>query len=794
MMNGFLRISLLVLLLVSVVHLQAKPVALFVIGRAGSPELEQEIEHTSRELGAWYRKHRNAEVRICRTADALRKEFSRLTEEKNGGNTDLFLFGHASANGKRVTLSMKGGRLSAAELDTLLRKTPCKTVFLFNTMSAPFLDVLRKPGRILVSATDSNRQLNPPRYPLFFLQALKELGPEKPLTDSLSRAGDLTRQFYESHKLAITENSQYFDGQEKHSHPFRSTLPALARTVPEPKEGKTEKPPRPRAPRAVADSAIQPASEETRKRIADAQKLARRYADYPAFLVRRDISAILNPDQTARIRIADTFYFQTVSGCKRFAPANNPSAIPARLIDPDGRFQRIGRGPIPTPRPGSLLEITREQTLRPTGHLPDFHAVIPVQAPLPIASHTFRATGASERYRIRKYHLDKPELAPIPPGRPAVAPRARIVITTLPSWEEFLAWSRRMTDRAMTLDPDAQRFTDTLLQGARSEREKVRRIYNFLNDLRYVTIPLGAAAFRPRSASAVIRDRSGDCKDKASALAAMCARAGIRVERVLVQRGGTIDPDFPSWQFNHMLAYVPSLDLWLDATDGLTAFGDLPPGDHGTLGLSLDAPGIRFRTVKTARSAGLLKRTIRRNGSSLEIGTHCTGLFDYAFRRRRNTLLPETERNFFASILESTIPTAELKSWTVSAGESDGSTRYTLQALSPQKGETPLPAPDLPAELLRNFSAERISSPIRLFDGRDWEIILRLEFPGSKLSWKRESGPVRLRLESNDDATTLTLSGKGNSALTPEEYAAVRKDLQEMRRILRSIFSKGFPL
>ena len=79
MMNGFLRISLLVLLLVSVVHLQAKPVALFVIGRAGSPELEQEIEHTCRELGAWYRKHRNAEVRICRTADALRKEFSRLT-------------------------------------------------------------------------------------------------------------------------------------------------------------------------------------------------------------------------------------------------------------------------------------------------------------------------------------------------------------------------------------------------------------------------------------------------------------------------------------------------------------------------------------------------------------------------------------------------------------------------------------------------------------------------------------------------------------------------------------------
>ena len=47
----------------------------------------------------------------------------------------------------------------------------------------------------------------------------------------------------------------------------------------------------------------------------------------------------------------------------------------------------------------------------------------------------------------------------------------------------------------------------------------------------------------------MLRNGFGDCKDKASALAAMCAYAGIRAERVLVNRGGVADPNFPFLHF-----------------------------------------------------------------------------------------------------------------------------------------------------------------------------------------------------------------------------------------------------
>ena len=770
--------------------LEAKPAVLFILGRAGSPELEQEIEHCRTELGRWYETHRNAEVRICRTLDEVKTEFTRLAEEKDRESVDLFLFGHGSANGRRVTLSMRGGRLTASALNELLRKRSCETVFLFNTMSAPFLDALRAPGRILVSATDSDRQLNPPRYPFYFLQALKDLGPGKALPEYLTRAGDLTRQFYESHKLAITENSQYFNGKEKLSHPFTSRPRTVA--VSPAGSGNAEKPrTAARPPRPSGKRTLHPATEETKQRIAEARKLAERYRVYPAFYTKRDITAVLNGDKTAQIRIGDAIYFRTSAGSERFAPTRNETAVPARLIHPDGTFLLIERGPIPTPQPGSLLEITSSRTLQTTGHLPEFHAVISLQTSLPVAAHTFRASGATELYRIKTYHLTTPELPPLIPERSAVRETPRIVITTLPSWTEFLAWARRMTDRAMTLDNDAERFTDRLLKGAGTDREKIRRIYDFLNGLRYVTIPLGAAAFRPQSTGDVIRNRYGDCKDKASALVAMCARAGIRAERVLVRRGGSIDPEFPSWQFNHMIVYLPSLDLWLDATDGLTPFGDLPPGDHGTLGLSLDAPGVRFRTVKTAQDAGRFERTIRRNGSRIEIRTSCTGLFDYAFRSRLKRLLPETETNFFASVLESVLPAAELENVTVSAGDACGKSEFTLFANLSGDAKESLPAPDLPTELLRPFSARRILSPCRVFDGRDWEFRLRVECAGRKSSLKRETEHVRLRLDSDGRTVEAVVSGRGAAAIAPEEYAAIRKALNELRISLRAAANGG---
>lgn len=768
------------MLLFATVLLSAKPLALIVKGKGGSPELDREIEHYCSDLKVWLETHRNTEVRICTTPAEVKNELERRPADSPNDGTTLFLFGHGSTNSRRAALSMREGRLTVAALNAMLQKTPCDAIYLFNTMSAPFLDALAAPGRFIVAATDSERQLNPPRYPAFFVQALKQLGPGRKPTDYLSLAGELTRKFYESHKLAVIENSQYFDGREKHSYPFRADPLATVTQKPAEPSQKNFKAPE------QQKLTIHPATGETRKRIADAKRLAERYGGYPAFYADRAVSALLNADKTARISIRDSLYFLTESGCEQFAVPRAGGSDPVRLIYPDGRFLQIESGAVPTPEPGSLLEFTRVHHIRVSGHLPEFQTSIPVQSRLPVANHSFKQSGETERYRIKHYHLENQQLAPIIPEPDSVRQTGRTVITTLPSWTEFLAWSHRMMDRSMTLDDSAKTFTDQLLAGAENDREKVRRIYRYLNDLRYVTTPLGAAAFRPQAVGDIIRNRYGDCKDKASALAAICAHAGIRAERVLVMRGGDIDPSFPSWQFNHMLAYVPSLNLWLDATDGLTPFGDLPPGDHGTTGLVVDSDGVKFRKIESAQNIGRFERAIVREGQRVTVRTKQSGVFDYAFRRNMKYQTPETRGNLFAAVLDSALPFAVPEHTQVAPlTEVNGESAYTLTAV-PAK-ELP-PQFDLPPELLRPFSAERIFAPRRLFDGRDWEISLSLAgFPVKTLDLQRKTPHCTLLFHSEGERASIRVSGKGAPSISPEEYSAIRGHLREFRIHLRGI-------
>ena len=744
-----------------IIQISAKPSVLILQGRGGTPELDREVKQNCDALKTWYGDR--AEVQICSASAAFRNAL-----EHSGTPRVLYLFGHGSANSRRTTLSMTDGRLPVTELAELVKRFPCSEIYLFNTMSAPFLDALATPGRFVLSATDSERQLNPPRYPQFYLQALQQLGYGRAPLEYAALAGKLTQEYYKNNRLALPENACWSDGSEKHSYPFDGQALTSVSITEKPIPSK----PLPR--RDFPESLQEEATAETLALIQLAKKTAEQYRNFPAFYLKRSVAVLLNPDKTAQIRRRDLLYFRTIAGAERFIP--QLLVHPARLIFPDGRFRILKPGPVPTPEPGSILELTRETAVRVSGHLPEFQAEIPVQTILPVAAHEFRTEGAVKLYKAKLYHLENQQLAPFHPEAGAVGKPARIVITSLHSWEDFLAWSRRMMNRALVLDDAAKAKTAQLLQGAASDREKIRRIYDYLNSLRYVTTPLGAAAFRPQTAGMMMRNGFGDCKDKASALAAMCAYAGIRAERVLVNRGGNIDPDFPSWQFNHMINYIPSLNLWLDATDGLSPFGDLPPGDHGTSGLSLDAGSVRFRKVKTASKMSRFVRKIEKKENGIvEVQTGRSGIFDYAFQAARNTL----GSSFLSSLADEALPLAEYKSGRIEL-KPDGSL-HVFTAENPVRFT-------LPAELLKPFSAQTATRPHKLFDGRNWEFILNITgFPLQKKTIERKTARCKFRFDSDGAIALLVISGNSTSSVSPDEYSAIRGYLREFQRELNRL-------
>ena len=114
------------------------------------------------------------------------------------------------------------------------------------------------------------------------------------------------------------------------------------------------------------------------------------------------------------------------------------------------------------------------------------------------------------------------------------------------------------------------------------EREKARALYDWVSrNIRYVAVYLGSGGYVPHSADEVLANEYGDCKDHVVLLQALLAAAGIDSVPALINFGSSYTlPKVGSFaSFNHVITYLPSLDLYVDSTAQFAPFGVLPFGD-----------------------------------------------------------------------------------------------------------------------------------------------------------------------------------------------------------------------
>ncbi|MGC3990054.1 MAG: transglutaminase-like domain-containing protein [Chthoniobacteraceae bacterium] len=226
-------------------------------------------------------------------------------------------------------------------------------------------------------------------------------------------------------------------------------------------------------------------------------------------------------------------------------------------------------------------------------------------------------------------------------------------MSSLPSWDEFAAWYRRLAQGSDVIDDSVRTMGKKLAEGAKTRMEKIQRDFEFVSALRYVAIEMGVQGFRPRTPAQVLANRYGDCKDKANLVSALLRSQGIDAHFVLLNRFAYTNVNFPSWQFNHAIAFVPAAakegqpnDLWLDTTDSVTPFGSVPPGDYGRAGLVFSDDKAEFKTVKTDQSSTSEIHddwTLRQdaNGTwSGEVKRVGTGFAEDALRREYRGLAP----------------------------------------------------------------------------------------------------------------------------------------------------------
>jgi len=122
-------------------------------------------------------------------------------------------------------------------------------------------------------------------------------------------------------------------------------------------------------------------------------------------------------------------------------------------------------------------------------------------------------------------------------------------------------------------------LADELTLGTTDQRRQVEALYNWVSkNIRYVAIYLGHGGVVPHSAETILKNQYGDCKDHTVILAALLKAKGIESSPALINLGENYSlPKLAVMTpHNHVINYIPSLDIYLDSTAQFSPYGTLP--------------------------------------------------------------------------------------------------------------------------------------------------------------------------------------------------------------------------
>jgi tetratricopeptide (TPR) repeat protein len=178
-------------------------------------------------------------------------------------------------------------------------------------------------------------------------------------------------------------------------------------------------------------------------------------------------------------------------------------------------------------------------------------------------------------------------------------------VSTYKSWEEMGRWYWGLIKDQLVPDDEVRLRAEALTKGLKDDRAKVRAIYDYVvQKTRYVALEFGIHGFKPYRCAQIFARGFGDCKDKATLIVTMLNALGIKATPVVVRTGNKGDleahADLAHQEpaslapFDHMIAYVPSMDLYLDGTAEYTGSTELPGMDRGALALQVNEGNARL--------------------------------------------------------------------------------------------------------------------------------------------------------------------------------------------------------
>jgi hypothetical protein len=150
------------------------------------------------------------------TKEQVRSAFAQISREaKPDDAIVVMLVGHGAFDGHEYKINLQGPDLSAGELAGLLDRVPPKRQLVVNMTSASggSMDALKKPERIVITATKSGTERNATMFAKYWAEALTDPAADTDKNETISAleafkyAESKTANYYETNKRLATEHA-----------------------------------------------------------------------------------------------------------------------------------------------------------------------------------------------------------------------------------------------------------------------------------------------------------------------------------------------------------------------------------------------------------------------------------------------------------------------------------------------------------------------------------------------------------------------------------------------------------
>ena len=217
---------------------------------------------------------------------------------------------------------------------------------------------------------------------------------------------------------------------------------------------------------------------------------------------------------------------------------------------------------------------------------------------------TFTAKNKEYRWEVKNLKAFKKEEGAVDASSadPAIilAPNKFKCFNTygdMTTWKSFGQWGYDLLKGMDELPEERKAFFVTLVKDAKTEREKIALIYNYLQkNFRYVSIQLGIGGYKPFPAQFTDEKKYGDCKGLSFFMNSALKAVGIKSYCALINSQYNDEPvleNFPCNNFNHMILCVPQVkdSIWLECTSNTIDFAFLGSGTENRNALLLTENG-----------------------------------------------------------------------------------------------------------------------------------------------------------------------------------------------------------